>query len=312
MFAVKVLWCLIFRALVVGHRAAQLAIEAVEDLGEGLSGDVCLAARQLDQSDEQGGAIDQRTDLGEIALADNQVAFPMARNEAHLDFDGPLIDESHVWDGGLAASFFATLRSSGVVVSTAHQDKQAGAQLPPRHGVERGADGLVRDPHRIGHTSQCARNLRWAQALAEMIDNDNPERVAGDQFFNDAWPGRQHAGSPVGQNASIAPGNPDPASMNILRLPTVPVHFAGYSGTGPHEAGGDRRWPHAQPQLRLNQSPFLNIKVTVAFRHMRLSPVSEMLHLELESAVLLMLLRVSQRALEEHSLGEVLALGDAS
>jgi hypothetical protein len=46
----------------------------------------------------------------------------------------------------------------------------------------------------------------------------------------------------------------------------------------------NHRWPHAKPQLSLNQCPFLNFKVTVNFRHMQLSPVSEMLHLYLESA----------------------------
>jgi hypothetical protein len=48
--------------------------------------------------------------------------------------------------------------------------------------------------------------------------------------------------------------------------------------------GGAHRRPDAQRQLGFNQSPFLNIKVSVALRHMQLFPIWEMLHLDLESA----------------------------
>ena len=64
-------------ALVVGHRTAHLAVEAVEDLGEGLGGLIGLRAVQLDQGNEKGGALDQRADLREVALADDQIAFPV-------------------------------------------------------------------------------------------------------------------------------------------------------------------------------------------------------------------------------------------
>jgi hypothetical protein len=72
--------------------------------------------------------------------------------------------------------------------------------------------------------------------------------------------------------------------MNTPWLPAVAPHLAGYSGPRSHEAGRDRPRPHAKRQLGLNQSTFLKIKVLVALRHMQLSPVSEMLHLHLESA----------------------------
>jgi hypothetical protein len=44
------------RALVVGHGAAQLAVEAVEDTGEGLRRRVGPAAVELHQGDEQSRA----------------------------------------------------------------------------------------------------------------------------------------------------------------------------------------------------------------------------------------------------------------
>ena len=84
------------RSLVVGQGAAQLAVEAVEDLGEGLCGQVGPAAVQLDQGDEQGSAFDQRADLRAVVLADDQIALPVARDQAQLDFHRPLVDQDHV------------------------------------------------------------------------------------------------------------------------------------------------------------------------------------------------------------------------
>ena len=75
-------------ALVVGHRAPHLRLETVEDFGEGLGGHVGLGAVQLDQSNEQGGAFHQRAHLRAVALADDQVAFPVPRDEPHLDLGG--------------------------------------------------------------------------------------------------------------------------------------------------------------------------------------------------------------------------------
>ena len=57
-----------FGALVVGHRAPHLTCEAVEDLGEGLRGDVGFRTAQLHQGYKQSGAFDQRTDLRQVAL----------------------------------------------------------------------------------------------------------------------------------------------------------------------------------------------------------------------------------------------------
>ena len=87
-------------------------------------------------------------------------------------------------------------------------------------------------------------------------------------------------------NASISPSNPHraPASQLGRGLPAVAAYLAEDSGSGPHESGGDPRRTHAQPQLRLNQGPFLCLQMNVASCHMQPSPVSEMLHLYLESA----------------------------
>jgi len=108
-----------------------------------------------------------------------------------------------------------------------------------------GHNATVAEPYRIGHTRQCARNLRRTQALMEMIDHGDPQRVAGNQLARDARLDRQQPGAPVGGYASVPPGNGRSASMNKRWLPAVPVHFTGDAGTGPHEAGSDRRRLHA-------------------------------------------------------------------
>jgi hypothetical protein len=121
---------------------------------------------------------------------------------------------------------------------------------------------------------------RW-----EMVDHHEPERVAGHQFGGHTRPDSQRMCPPVSLHRAVAPCDGRPARMNTPRLPAVAPHLADYSGPRSHEASGDRSRPHAKRQRSLNQSTFLKIKVLVALRHMQLSPVSEMLHLHLESAV---------------------------
>src|ERR1019366_6911821 len=127
----------------------------------------------------------------------------------------------------------------------------------------------------MGHTSQCARNLCGTQSPAEMADHDDPERVVGNQLAQDTGLAGQHPGSPVRWNTAIASGHPGSALPDQLwrGQPAVATYLAANGRTSPHEAAGDRRRPHAQGQLRLNQGPFLQVKVTVAFRHMQLSPI---------------------------------------
>ena len=114
-------------------------------------------------------------------------------------------------------------------MTAAHQGQQAGTQMSPRHGVERGVDGLVGEPYRIGHTSQCARNLRRTQALATMIDHDDPERIAGHQLARNTRSAGQHPRSPVCWNASIPSGHSGSHSPSQLwrGRPAVATHLAG-------------------------------------------------------------------------------------
>jgi hypothetical protein len=64
----------------------------------------------------------------------------------------------------------------------------------------------------MGCMSQCARNVRWTQVLAAIIDHDDPGRVAGDRLAPDTRLDGQHKGSSVGLNTSVRSGNPRLAS----------------------------------------------------------------------------------------------------
>ena len=169
----------------------------------------------------------------------------------------------------------------------AHQCQQAGAEMPAWHGVERGVDGLVTELYRVGHTTECALNLRRTQALAKRIDHHAPERVAGDQLAQASRLVGQQTSAPVGSHTAITSGNSGSASRGhfSIRLPAITPYLAGDGGTGSHQSCSNHRWLHVKPQLSLNQCPFLNFKVTVTFRHMQLSPIGDLLHLYLESAV---------------------------
>ena len=161
----------------------------------------------------------------------------MTRDEAHLDFDGPLVDQNHLWNGGFAAPVLAASRSSGMMPA-AHHAEQAGAKVPAWHGVERGVDGLVGELYRVGHTCQCALNLRRTQALAKRIDHHAPERVAGDQLAQASRLVGQQTSAPVGSHTAITSGNPGSASRGhfSIRLPAVAPYLAGDGGTGSHQS----------------------------------------------------------------------------
>ena len=106
-------------------------------------------------------------------------------------------------------------RSPAGAVVAAHQQEQTGTEISPRHGVERSVDGLAGEPDRIGHTSQCARNLCRAQALAQMLDHPDPERVADRQLARYARHPSQHTGPATGCHARYPPAirlGPCPAS----------------------------------------------------------------------------------------------------
>ena len=78
---------------------------------------------------------------------------------------------------------------------------------------------------------------------------------------------------------------PRPVLLSLdIRLPAIASNLACNRGSGPLQSPRNCPRPHTQPQLCLDQSPFLMIEVLVVLRHMQLSPIWKRLHLHFESA----------------------------
>jgi len=128
-----------FASLIVGQREAPLRVNAIEDGAK--AGDRGRGTRivHLRQRHEQRGSLDQRADGGRIPRALDQVAFPMAGNDALADLRGPLMNAGHVGNDPSA------ILAPGARPAALARLAQAGDQLRPqsaaRHGVQRRVDG---------------------------------------------------------------------------------------------------------------------------------------------------------------------------
>ena len=95
--------------------------------------------------------------------------------------------------------------------------------MTARHGVQRSVDGLVGQPHRIRHTSQCARDLRRTQALMKMVDHGDPQPAASHQLAGHTRSMRQDPRTPIGSNASIPARDPGLARTTISASDIQPL-----------------------------------------------------------------------------------------
>src|ERR1022692_2571037 len=244
-------------ALIVGHGAAHLGIEAVKDIGEALGSSGGLAIGKLDQGDVEGGGFWQSAYLGAVHLAFDEVAFPVSWNQALLYFLRAVIDQRHV---GYALTPIPTVGSlPAPLVGTAEQGEYTSPQLPPRHGVEGGVDGFVGKAHRLQHTTECARNLLRTQAPPHLLDDQLPEDAAHQQLAHYARLGGQIRGSLLGSHRPIpvSLARPPLASNHRIRFPTVTAQLAADRGPIPFESGGYSPRTQTQLQLRLNHYPLL-------------------------------------------------------
>jgi len=85
-------------ALVVGHRLAQRRQLPVEDSGEAVDDRARAGIVDLGQHHETGRALDQRAHRRAVAFTLDQVAFPVAGDEAVLDLGWTDVDALHVLD----------------------------------------------------------------------------------------------------------------------------------------------------------------------------------------------------------------------
>jgi len=176
----------------------------------------------------------------------DEIALPVAGDDALVDLIGPVIDEGHGIEEGALVAFGRACSALGTVA--AQQLENLGAQLSTRHGVEGGVEGLVRDADRRGHTCQCGRDLGGTQVAAHLAEDELPQRCAGNQLAFDSGLLVQAVCAQIGGPGQIHAVPPAAALGGGLRrpLPTVTRHLAGDGRTCALESGGDRRRTQAQ------------------------------------------------------------------
>src|ERR1700678_1270885 len=156
--------------------------------------------------------------------------------------------------------------------------------MTARHRIQTVVDRLVAETYWIGHTSQCARNLGRAQALAQILDDALPQLAAGPYLGFDPRLDSQSTRTPAGRQRTIAARNSRHPAL-LPRLPTIPSKLAQNRRRCPTQTPRYRRRNNPQPQLGLDENTFLKVQMTVSSAHKQLSPENpEMLHLDLESA----------------------------
>lgn len=162
--------------LIVGHGKASLRSDPIEDGAEAGDGRFRAGIVHPGQGHQQRGALDPCADGGRMASTRDQIAFPMAGNDALIDRRWSLMDAGHVGDGPPA------IRAAGAWPATVARLSQAGdqraAQLAPRHGVERRVDRLVTDLKRRlvrVHASQYACDLLGRRVLSQQALHGVPQ-----------------------------------------------------------------------------------------------------------------------------------------
>src|SRR5579862_6900666 len=221
-------------ALVEGHGKAHLAFKAFEDLAKAPRDRVGLPVGQLHQGDKEALALHQGAYLRKVSLANNEVSFPVARNQSFVHFCRPSVDQGHLGNG-VTASALAPRRSARLV-SAAQQIQHAGAELSPWHGIECRVDGLMGKTDRLSHTCQCARNLHRTQASAKMSQHGHPKPVAGFQLSRPTRLNGQHTGSSISGYTAVDSSN---AALAQLRSTSVALNLTGYGRTGSLQLGCD-------------------------------------------------------------------------
>ena len=194
-----------FASLVVGHGEPLLRINPIQDRPEGRDRRLGRSVRHLDERYEERGPLDQRADRRGIASALDQVAFPVAGNEAFVDLGRALVNADHI--GDRASAVFAPGTGSAALAGLAQTGKQLTAQSATRHGVERGIDGLVTDLKRglvRVHSLQYARDLFGRMLFPKQAFDQSPQRTIQREARGTSWRTCQGVGAVLCLRRAIA------------------------------------------------------------------------------------------------------------
>src|ERR1700691_4829404 len=190
----------------------------------------------------------------------------MTGNQSLAHFERPVIDRGHIGNGSAAPVLSLDLAR---LMMAAQQVQHVGTQLPTWHGIQCGVDGFVRYLHRIGHTSQYARNLYRAETLLKALQHLAPEPIARFEHAPASWFCCQNPRSAISRRRPVTSRNgPHPR----LAHPAITVHLAGDGRPSSVQYDGDCPRAYPRRQLRLNRGSIAQIQMLKTLSHMQLSP----------------------------------------
>ena len=123
--------------LIVSQGKASLRVNTVEDSAKAHDGRVGTRVVHLGQGHEQRGSFNQGANGRRVTGALDQIALPVAGNDAFVDLRWALMDAGHM--GDRAPAIFAPGARPATLARLVQAGDQLGAQRAARHGVKRSA-----------------------------------------------------------------------------------------------------------------------------------------------------------------------------
>ena len=191
--------------LVVGQREPFLRINPIQDRAEGGRRCVGRGVLHLDERHEERRPFDQGADRRCITSALDQVALPVAWNDAFVDLGWALVNADHV--GDRASAIFAPGTRATTLAGLTQAGNQLTAQSAARHGIERGVDGLVADLKRglvRVHPLQYARDLFGRMVFPKQAFDMPPQRTIEREARWTSCRSRQDVGALLRERRTIA------------------------------------------------------------------------------------------------------------
>jgi len=159
---------------------------------------------QLDQDQQPAGALDQGTHCASIALALDEVAFPVTWKLAILHFGWTQVDTEHV--GDLATPVLALAAWYALVMGVAQAGDELLAKLTHGLGIDAVVDGFVRHAKLMAlgaDARQCQGNLLWRPALSQQVLHEVKQDGLGMQFTHRAALSATVLAALLGRSAAV-------------------------------------------------------------------------------------------------------------
>ena len=265
--------------LVVGQREPFLRINPIQDRAEGGRRCVGRGVLHLDERNEERRPFDQGADRRCITSPLDQVALPVAWNDAFVDLGWALVNADHV--GDRAPAIFTPGTRATTLAGLPQAGNQLTAQSAARHGIERGVDGLVaglkRGLVRV-HPLQYARDLFGRMVFPKQAFDMPPQRTIEREARRASWRTRQDVGAVLCLRRAIAARHPwasPPLRRHRRIAPTVAVQFTTDRTRRALHAAGNCPQRAALLKTQLDHRAFFTTQVFVVRSHRNTLPLGK-------------------------------------